>query len=67
MSKLFTAQGITAILTAIATVLALFGKDQLSAFFTDPGTVQTILGIAAIFGIGGQALLPAVTDDTKKE
>ena len=66
MSKLLTPAGITAVLTAIATILALFGKDQIANFFQDPGTIQTILGIAAIFGIGAGAVLPSVNDDSKK-
>lgn len=67
LSKLFTVQGITAILTAAATLLALFGQNALSTWFSDPGTVQTILGILAVFGVGAQSVMPAVTDDTKKE
>lgn len=65
MSKLLTPAGITAALTIISMVAALFGKAQLAAFFNDTETVQTILGIAALFGIGAQALMPSVTEEKK--
>lgn len=66
MSKLFTVQGITAMLTIASMIAALFGKSTLAAWFSNPETVQTILGIASLFGIGAQALLPPVSDGSTK-
>lgn len=65
MRNLLTPQGITALLTILSMIAALFGRSQLAGFFSDPDTVQTVLGIAALFGIGLQAVLPPVVEPPK--
>lgn len=65
MRNLFTPQGITALLTILSMIAALFGKSALAEWFSDTETVQTVLGILGLLGIGAQALLPPVADTTK--
>lgn len=65
MRNLWTPQGITALLTILSMIAALFGKTTLASWLNDDGTIQTFLGIAGLFGIGVQALLPPITEAKK--